>query len=96
METIPFRGLTAVLSDSWREIIGKESLSSVQRRVKQVECAGEQSKQRGEREMEHTEKAVEIYQLRIWIRKISPQIWRRLLGYCQLGNRAEQYANIAS
>ena len=29
--------------------------------------------------MEHTEKAVEVYQLRIWIRKISPQIWRRLL-----------------
>jgi hypothetical protein len=28
--------------------------------------------------MEHTEKAVEVYQLRIWIRKISPQIWRRL------------------
>jgi len=29
--------------------------------------------------MEHTEKAVEVYQLRIWIRQISPQIWRRLL-----------------
>ncbi len=29
--------------------------------------------------MESTDKAVEIYQLRIWIRKISPQIWRRLL-----------------
>jgi len=29
--------------------------------------------------MEHTEKAVEVYQLHIWIRKISPQIWRRLL-----------------
>src|SRR2546421_6325706 len=29
--------------------------------------------------MESTEKAVEVYQLRIWIRKISPQIWRRLL-----------------
>jgi hypothetical protein len=29
--------------------------------------------------MEHTEKAVEVYQLRIWIRKICPQIWRRLL-----------------
>ena len=29
--------------------------------------------------MEYTEKAVEVYQLRIWIRRISPQIWRRLL-----------------
>jgi len=29
--------------------------------------------------MESIDKAVEIYQLRIWIRKISPQIWRRLL-----------------
>jgi Plasmid pRiA4b ORF-3-like protein len=29
--------------------------------------------------MESTNKAVEVYQLRIWIRKISPQIWRRLL-----------------
>jgi hypothetical protein len=29
--------------------------------------------------MESTDKAVEVYQLRIWIRKISPQIWRRLL-----------------
>jgi hypothetical protein len=29
--------------------------------------------------MESTENAVEVYQLRIWIRKISPQIWRRLL-----------------
>jgi len=29
--------------------------------------------------MENTEKAVEVYQLRIWIRKMSPQIWRRLL-----------------
>lgn len=29
--------------------------------------------------MENTGKAIEIYQLRIWIRKISPQIWRRLL-----------------
>jgi Plasmid pRiA4b ORF-3-like protein len=29
--------------------------------------------------MEHTEEAIEVYQLRIWIRKISPQIWRRLL-----------------
>jgi hypothetical protein len=30
--------------------------------------------------MESTLRAVEIYQLRIWIRNISPQIWRRLLG----------------
>lgn len=29
--------------------------------------------------MERTEKAIEVYQLRIWMRKISPQIWRRLL-----------------
>ena len=29
--------------------------------------------------MENTNTAVETYQLRIWIRKISPQIWRRLL-----------------
>lgn len=29
--------------------------------------------------MESTNTAVEIYQLRVWIRKISPQIWRRLL-----------------
>ena len=29
--------------------------------------------------MESTSTAVEIYQLRVWIRKISPQIWRRLL-----------------
>ena len=29
--------------------------------------------------MEHTETGVQIYQLRIWIRRISPQIWRRLL-----------------
>jgi hypothetical protein len=29
--------------------------------------------------MEHTDTGVEVYQLRIWIRKISPQIWRRLL-----------------
>ncbi len=29
--------------------------------------------------MESTHKAVEVYQLSIWIRKISPQIWRRLL-----------------
>jgi Plasmid pRiA4b ORF-3-like protein len=28
---------------------------------------------------EPTDTAVEVYQLRIWIRKISPQIWRRLL-----------------
>jgi Plasmid pRiA4b ORF-3-like protein len=27
---------------------------------------------------EPTGKAIEVYQLRIWIRKISPQIWRRL------------------
>ncbi|HEU5380417.1 MAG TPA: plasmid pRiA4b ORF-3 family protein [Ktedonobacteraceae bacterium] len=26
-----------------------------------------------------TDRAVEVYQLRIWIRRISPQIWRRLL-----------------
>ena len=29
--------------------------------------------------METTDKSVEIYQLRVWLRKISPQIWRRLL-----------------
>ena len=29
--------------------------------------------------MESTDKAIEIYQLRIWIRRISPHIWRRLL-----------------
>ncbi|MGH2639586.1 MAG: plasmid pRiA4b ORF-3 family protein [Rhabdochlamydiaceae bacterium] len=29
--------------------------------------------------MGRTEKAVEVYQLRIWIRKINPQIWRRFL-----------------
>jgi Plasmid pRiA4b ORF-3-like protein len=29
--------------------------------------------------MESTDQAIEVYQLRIWIRKISPQIWRRLL-----------------
>jgi Plasmid pRiA4b ORF-3-like protein len=31
------------------------------------------------RKMETTDKSVEIYQLRVWLRKISPQIWRRLL-----------------
>ncbi|MDQ2904420.1 MAG: plasmid pRiA4b ORF-3 family protein [Chloroflexota bacterium] len=29
--------------------------------------------------MESTNTAVEVYQLRVWIRRISPQIWRRLL-----------------
>jgi hypothetical protein len=29
--------------------------------------------------LESTNKTVEVYQLRIWIRRISPQIWRRLL-----------------
>ncbi len=29
--------------------------------------------------MERTDKIVEVYQLRIQIRRISPQIWRRLL-----------------
>jgi hypothetical protein len=29
--------------------------------------------------MESTDQTVEVYQLRIWIRRISPQIWRRLL-----------------
>jgi Plasmid pRiA4b ORF-3-like protein len=29
--------------------------------------------------MESIDKAVEVYQLRVWIRRISPQIWRRLL-----------------
>ena len=29
--------------------------------------------------MERTDTGVEVYQLRIWIRKMSPQIWRRLL-----------------
>lgn len=29
--------------------------------------------------MERTDTGVEVYQLRIWIRKLSPQIWRRLL-----------------
>lgn len=29
--------------------------------------------------MNSTEQAVQTYQLRIWIREISPQIWRRLL-----------------
>ena len=29
--------------------------------------------------MERTNQEIEVYQLRIWIRKISPQIWRRLL-----------------
>ena len=29
--------------------------------------------------MNSTEQAVQAYQLRIWIREISPQIWRRLL-----------------
>ena len=29
--------------------------------------------------MSSTEQTVQVYQLRIWIREISPQIWRRLL-----------------
>ena len=29
--------------------------------------------------MSSTDQAVQVYQLRIWIRQISPQIWRRLL-----------------
>ena len=29
--------------------------------------------------MSSTDQAVQVYQLRIWIRKISPQIWRRVL-----------------
>ena len=29
--------------------------------------------------MSSTEQAVQVYQLRVWIREISPQIWRRLL-----------------
>ncbi len=29
--------------------------------------------------MESIDTKVEVYQLRVWIRKISPQIWRRLL-----------------
>jgi hypothetical protein len=29
--------------------------------------------------MKRTDTGVEVYQLRIWIRKVSPQIWRRLL-----------------
>jgi hypothetical protein len=29
--------------------------------------------------MESTDNPIEVYQLRIWIRRISPQIWRRLL-----------------
>jgi Plasmid pRiA4b ORF-3-like protein len=29
--------------------------------------------------MNSTEQAVQVYQLRVWIREISPQIWRRLL-----------------
>jgi hypothetical protein len=29
--------------------------------------------------MSSTEQTVQVYQLRIWIRQISPQIWRRLL-----------------
>ena len=29
--------------------------------------------------MSSTEQAAQVYQLRIWIREISPQIWRRLL-----------------
>src|SRR5436853_7808537 len=29
--------------------------------------------------MSNTDQTVRVYQLRIWIRKISPQLWRRLL-----------------
>ncbi len=29
--------------------------------------------------MSSTDQAMQVYQLRIWIRQISPQIWRRLL-----------------
>ena len=29
--------------------------------------------------MSSADQAVQVHQLRIWIRKISPQIWRRLL-----------------
>src|SRR6266487_1815946 len=29
--------------------------------------------------MSNTDQTVQVYQLRIWIRAISPQIWRRLL-----------------
>jgi hypothetical protein len=29
--------------------------------------------------MSSTDQMVQVYQLRIWIRHISPQIWRRLL-----------------
>jgi len=56
--------------------IGKEPRFSAQKRRKPLEYAREQIKRRGT--MERTEKAIEVYQLRIWIWKISPQIWRRL------------------
>lgn len=46
-ETIPDRGLTAVLWIGKEKIIGKESLFSVQKRRKPLECAREQIKQRG-------------------------------------------------
>jgi Plasmid pRiA4b ORF-3-like protein len=39
----------------------------------------EDGSSRGGRKVQHAEKTIEVYQLRIWIRKISPQIWRRLL-----------------
>ncbi len=39
----------------------------------------ERSRRGGGRRMKSTDKVIEVYQLRIWIRRISPQIWRRLL-----------------
>jgi hypothetical protein len=59
--------------------VSKESYFPGQKCLKRhTVCEGEASTG-VRRRMEGTEKAIEVYQLRIWIRKISPQIWRRLL-----------------
>ena len=60
--------------------MSKESYSSVQKRVKRhIVLQEDGSSRRVGRVSEPTDTGVEVYQLRIWIRKISPQIWRRLL-----------------
>lgn len=76
-ETIPGRGIAAEYIHI--QLDPKESLSSGQKQTKQVEYEERREITRGEAGMESTNTAVEIYQLRVWIRKISPQIWRRLL-----------------
>lgn len=58
----------------------KESYSSVQKQVKRhIVLQVDESSRRVGRVSEPTHTGVEVYQLRIWIRHFSPQIWRRLL-----------------